>query len=103
MYSKTSAASRTMRKSSIGKRFRNERGRRSGVFQRDVKDDRPRVAAAIDAALDQLVEIFREDQHARVGVAVIDAAQQLVHQFIGIAFDALETLVVVANDLAVAL
>src|SRR5882757_1136913 len=103
MYSKTRATNRTMKKSVIGGRESGTNAARSGVFQRDVKDDVSGIAAAIHPALDQLVKVLDENQHARIGVPMVNAAQQLIHQLVGVAFDRLQAFVVVSNRLPVAL
>src|SRR5881296_199598 len=86
MYSKTSAASRTIRKTSIEVRA----GAPLRILEHDLEKHVAGVPAAIDRPFQQVVKLFQNEHVLRVDVAPVKVAQQPDHELVGVALDGLK-------------
>src|SRR3954463_5543656 len=94
MYSNATAARTTRRKRTMSGVVRRSG---SGVFQHDLQDDVSRVAAAVDHLFEQLIDVAQKEDVLRVVIAVVKIAQEIELELVGVAFDRLETIVLLAR------
>src|SRR5690349_16468569 len=94
MSSKMRATRMTNRMKSIGTQSAPRRDRlSSGMLQNDMEDDVADVAAAIEGFFQQFVEIFQDNDADSTVIAVVEIAEHVEHELIGVTLDALQFVV----------
>src|SRR2546423_373358 len=103
MYSKTSAASRTSRKSVMredgagGETDPRARRCASRMLQDDLHHDVARVATAVDGLLHHFEKLLQNHELLRLVGPVVEILQQREHHLVGLALRELQPIIGLAN------
>jgi len=87
IYSKTTATKITNSIKTKGSIY----GQRAdlGVFEGNLEDDLAGIAAVVDRALKEFVDVLQDHDLLGVDVTLVEIAQEAHHQAVGVAFDGL--------------